>query len=74
MGFPHERPGEEAGGGGQDRGHPDRRIQAGEGGGHAADQGADGIAGVAPQPVDAQGERARQAGWVASLTAASRVG
>src|SRR6516165_12123348 len=57
MGFPHERPGEQAGRGGEDRGYPDRGVEAGEGGGDAADQGADRVAGVAPETVDSQRRR-----------------
>jgi hypothetical protein len=51
VGFSYECPGEEAGGGGEDRGHTDGGVKRGEGGGDAADQGAERISGVAPATV-----------------------
>ena len=55
MGFVHEGPGQEAGDSGEDSRDRDGGVEAGEGGGDAADKGADGVAGVAPEAVDAQG-------------------
>src|SRR5215831_5862066 len=55
MSFGHEGPGQQAGGGGEYGGDQDGGVEAGQRGGDAADQGADGVAGVAPEPVDAQG-------------------
>src|SRR5207253_2766309 len=55
MRFVHECPGQQAGDGGEDGRDRDGCVEAGEGGGDAADEGADGVAGVAPEAVDAQG-------------------
>jgi hypothetical protein len=73
VGFSHEYPGEEAGGGGEDGGHTDGGVKRGERGGDAAD--------LAPSAYPASRQKRempravdRHVGWVASLIAASSVG
>ena len=61
MGFVHDRPGEQAGGGGEDGGDQDSGVEAGEHSRDAADQGTEGVPGVAPEPVDASACRAARA-------------
>jgi hypothetical protein len=53
--FVHADGDDQPGGGGDGRDEPDRGAQAEQVGGNAGDECADGVAAVAPQPVDADG-------------------